>query len=180
MIRLNEHNHATNEWTCQAGRVQADRRDEPKVHVYRVVLTVHQSLTGFTRFLWTTDQDCPFWKKKSLTIYYFLYYMNFSIERASGFDIFWYIPLIVLSFRRNLNYCQFISMKIVTCRGRGEGERKREVKEDSLMKCYITLVSVHLVFKILAFDKIYLNVLFLNNDQFKKRGKFSYFVFTKA
>lgn len=74
-------------------------------------------------------------------------------------------------------------MKIVTCRGRGEGgggERKREVKEDSLMKSYITLVSVHLVFKILAFDKIYLNVLFLNNDQFKKREKFSYFVFTKA
>lgn len=66
-------------------------------------------------------------------------------------------------------------MKIVTCRGRGEGggggEKKREVKGDSLMKSYITLVSVHLVFKILACDKIYLNVLFLNNDQFKKRGK---------
>lgn len=73
-------------------------------------------------------------------------------------------------------------MKIVTCRGRGGGggEKKREVKGDSLMKSYITLVSVHLVFKILACDKIYLNVLFLNNDQFKKGEKFSYFMFIKA
>lgn len=74
-------------------------------------------------------------------------------------------------------------MKIVTCRGRGEGgggERKREVKGDSLMKSYITLVSVHLVFKILACDNRRFSVLFLENDQFKKGEKFSYFMFIKA
>lgn len=32
-----------------------------------------------------------------------LFVLHVFIERASGFDIFWYIPLIVLSFRRK-NY----------------------------------------------------------------------------
>lgn len=110
--------------------------------------------------------------RESLWFWYILIYSTYSLIIPKKFELR-DIPFLFY-------HCQFISMKIVTCRGRGEGERKREVKEDSLMKCYITLVSVHLVFKILAFDKIYLNVLFLNNDQFKKRGKFSYFVFTKA